>query len=130
MSALPTAANPLLKTDREKGCSEMPAGPGGCRLRELRTELGWTQQQLAEKLNFFAWTHGQGRTAVNADMVAKWERGARGISPRYRALLCQLFNVTAEQLGFTPAPSAAPKKPMRDAESLVAMLDEAANVLD
>jgi transcriptional regulator with XRE-family HTH domain len=108
----------------------MPAGPGGCRLRELRAELGWTQQQLAEKLNFFAWTHGQGRTAVNADMVAKWERGAKGISPRYRALLCRLFGVTAEQLGFAPVPSATPEKPMRDAESLVSMLDDVANVLD
>jgi transcriptional regulator with XRE-family HTH domain len=108
----------------------MPVGSGHPRLRELRTESGWTQQQLAEKLNYFAWTHGQGRTAVNADMVAKWERGAKGISPRYKGLLCQLFAVTAEQLGFTPAPSATPTRPVRDAESLVAMLDDAASLLD
>ncbi|MGH3783882.1 MAG: helix-turn-helix domain-containing protein, partial [Pseudonocardiaceae bacterium] len=81
---------------------------GRPRLRELRTELGWTQQQLADKLNYFAWTHGQGRAAVNADMVAKWERGVTGISPRYRALLCQLFGVTAEQLGLAPAVTSGP----------------------
>jgi transcriptional regulator with XRE-family HTH domain len=108
----------------------MPANTGRPRLRELRTELGWTQQQLADKLNYFAWTHGQGHTAVNADMVAKWERGVKGISPRYKALLCQLFGVTAEQLGFAPAPSTAPSRPVRDAESLVSMLDGAASLLD
>jgi transcriptional regulator with XRE-family HTH domain/tetratricopeptide (TPR) repeat protein len=102
----------------------------GCRLRQLRLEAGWTQQQLADKLNYFAWTHGQGRTAVNADMVAKWERGVKGISPRYRALLCQLFGVTAEQLGIGPAVSPAPSRPARDTESLVAMLDDAASLLD
>ena len=108
----------------------MATDAGRPRLRELRTEAGWTQQQLADKLNYFAWTHGQGRAAVNADMVAKWERGAKGISPRYRALLCQLFGVTADQLGFGPAVSAAPSGAGRDAESLVSMLDDAASLLD
>ncbi|HEY6424031.1 MAG TPA: helix-turn-helix transcriptional regulator, partial [Pseudonocardiaceae bacterium] len=104
--------------------------PGRPRLRELRHEAGWTQQQLADKLNYFAWAHGQGRAAVNADMVAKWERGVKGVSPRYRALLCQLFGVTADQLGFAPAIPAAPGQPVRDAESLVSMLDDAASLLD
>ena len=80
----------------------MPVKTGRPQLRALRTEAGWTQQQLADKLNYFAWTHGQGRAAINADMVAKWERGAKGISPRYRALLCQLFGVTAEQTRTRP----------------------------
>jgi transcriptional regulator with XRE-family HTH domain len=103
---------------------------GGPRLRELRCEAGWTQQQLAEKLAYFAWTRHHQRVAVNADMVAKWERGAKGISPRYRALLCQLFGVTAEQLGIAPAVSAAPGRAVRDPESLVSMLDDAASLLD
>jgi transcriptional regulator with XRE-family HTH domain len=108
----------------------MPVKTGRPRLREQRTESGWTQQQLADKLNYFAWTHGQGRAAINADMVAKWERGVKGISPRYRALLCQLFGVTAEQLGVAPAVTPAPSRPPRDAESLVSMLDDAASLLD
>jgi transcriptional regulator with XRE-family HTH domain len=108
----------------------MPVKTGHPRLRELRTEAGWTQQQLADKLNYFAWTQGQGRTAVNADMVAKWERGAKGISPRYKALLCQLFGLTPEQLGLKPNLLAAPTPPVRDAESLVLMLDVAASLLD
>lgn len=108
----------------------MPVKTGRPRLRELRTEAGWTQQQLADKLNYFAWTQGQGRAAINADMVAKWERGAKGISTRYKALLCQLFGVTPEQLGLRPVPSASPSPPVRDAESLVSMLDDAASLLD
>ncbi|MGH3852879.1 MAG: helix-turn-helix transcriptional regulator [Pseudonocardiaceae bacterium] len=108
----------------------MPVKTGRPRLRELRTESGWTQQQLADKLNYFAWTHGQGRAAINADMLAKWERGVKGISPRYRALLCQLFGVTAEQLGVAPALTSATSRPPRDPESLVSMLDDAASLLD
>lgn len=110
----------------------MTASPtaGHPRLRELRAEVGWTQLQLADKLAQLAWTRGQGHVAVNADMVAKWERGAKGISPRYRALLCQLFGVTADQLGIGPVPSPTPNRPVRDAESLVLMLDGAASLLD
>ena len=107
-----------------------PTTAGRSRLRELRTDLGWTQQQLADKLAQLAWNHGQGHAAVNADMVAKWERGVKGVSPRYRALLCQLFGVTANQLGFGPTVPAAPSRPVRDAESLVSMLDDAASLLD
>jgi hypothetical protein len=81
-------------------------------------------------LAYFAWTRHHQRVAVNADMVAKWERGAKGISPRYRALLCHLFGVTAEQLGIAPTVSAAPGRPVRDPESLVSMLDDAASLLD
>jgi transcriptional regulator with XRE-family HTH domain len=112
------------------GALAVAAKTGRPRLRELRDELGWTQQQLADKLAYVAWTHGHVHAAVNADMVAKWERGAKGISPRYRALLCHLFGVTAEQLGFAPAVSASPNRSARDTESLVAMLDDAASLLD
>jgi hypothetical protein len=63
-------------------------------------------------------------------MVAKWERGVKGVSPRYRALLCQLFGVTADKLGFGPTVSVTSSRPVRDAESLVSMLDNAASLLD
>jgi hypothetical protein len=65
-------------------------------------------------------------------MVAKWERGAKGISPRYRELLCRLFGVTPDQLGLKNVPSAgAQRVPAKvDDQSLVAMLDNAAGLLD
>lgn len=57
----------------------------GPRLRELRTELGWTQQEMAGRLEHLAWMRNGERVGVNADMVVK--RGAKSISHRYRELL-------------------------------------------
>ena len=47
------------------------------RLRELREEHGWTQQEVADQLARLAWLRYQERVGVNADMVAKWERGEK-----------------------------------------------------
>jgi transcriptional regulator with XRE-family HTH domain/predicted negative regulator of RcsB-dependent stress response len=100
------------------------------RLRELRTELGWTQQEMAERIAHLAWMERRERVGVNADMVAKWERGAKGISPRYRELLCRLFGVTPDQLGLKNTPAAGNTRSRIDDQSLVAMLDNAASLLD
>lgn len=102
------------------------------RLREYRLQLGWTQQDMADRIAHLAWMQRREHAGVNADMVAKWERGAKGISPRYRDLLCHLFRVTPDQLGLTSTtPTAdARRLPLADDESLVAMLDNAAHLLD
>jgi hypothetical protein len=65
-------------------------------------------------------------------MVAKWERGVKGVSPRYRELLCRLFGVTPDQLGLKNTPPAATggTRPLADDQSLVAMLDNASGSLD
>ena len=106
---------------------------GRPRLRELRRDLGWTQQEMAERLANLAWMRRREHVAVNADMIAKWERGAKGVSPRYRELLCLLFGVTPDQLGLGPGRGASapvPRPVGADDESLVGMLDNAAAVLD
>ncbi|HEX6403686.1 MAG TPA: helix-turn-helix transcriptional regulator, partial [Pseudonocardiaceae bacterium] len=100
------------------------------RLRELRSELGWTQQEMAERIAHLAWMERRERVGVNADMVAKWERGAKGISPRYRELLCRLSGVTPDQLGLKNTPAAGNTRSRIDDQSLVVMLDKAANLLD
>ena len=102
------------------------------RLRQLRTDLGWTQQQLADRIAHLAWMERRERVGINADMVAKWERGAKGISPRYRELLCRLFGVTPNQLGLKDTPSipADRARPLTDDQSLVTMLDNIAGLLD
>jgi transcriptional regulator with XRE-family HTH domain len=102
------------------------------RLRELRTDLGWTQQELADRIAHLAWMERRERAGINADMVAKWERGVKGISPRYRELLCRLFGVTPAQLGLknTPPVTAERSRSLTDDQSLVAMLDNAAGLLD
>ncbi|HEU0089070.1 MAG TPA: helix-turn-helix transcriptional regulator [Pseudonocardiaceae bacterium] len=46
-----------------------------------------------------AWLRRGERVGVNADMVAKWERGEKCPSPRYRELLCLLYGATPEYLG-------------------------------
>ena len=102
------------------------------RLRELRRELGWTQQEMADRLAHLAWMERREHAGVNADMVAKWERGVKGVSPRYRELLCRLFGVTPDQLGLKNTPPAATGRtgPLADDQSLVAMLDNTAGLLD
>jgi transcriptional regulator with XRE-family HTH domain len=101
-------------------------------LREYRLRLGWTQQEMADRIAHLAWMERRERAGVNADMVAKWERGAKGISPRYRELLCRLFDVTPDQLGLKNVLSVgAERVPAKvDDQSLVAMLDNVAGLLD
>jgi transcriptional regulator with XRE-family HTH domain len=101
------------------------------RLRPLREERGWTQQEVAEQLARLAWLRRHERVGVNADMVAKWERGEKRPSPRYRELLCLLFGADAHTLGIGPA-----RQPMAetgaepDDSSLIATLGGAASLLD
>src|SRR5947209_4660569 len=85
---------------------------------------------MAERIAHLAWMERRERVGVNADMVAKWERGAKGISPRYRELLCRLFGVTPDQLGITNTPAIGATRSRIDDQSLVAMLDNAASLLD
>jgi transcriptional regulator with XRE-family HTH domain len=101
-------------------------------LREYRLQLGWTQQEMADRIAHLAWMERRERAGVNADMVAKWERGVKGISPRYRELLCRLFGVTPDQLGLKNVLSVGAEcVPAKiDDQSLVAMLDNAAGLLD
>ncbi|MGH3276864.1 MAG: helix-turn-helix domain-containing protein, partial [Streptosporangiaceae bacterium] len=73
------------------------------RLKELRDERGWTQQDVADQLARLAWLRRHERVGVNADMVARWERGEKRPSPRYRDLLCLLFGVDAHTLGIGSA---------------------------
>src|SRR5690242_4593239 len=97
------------------GRRRVTSDPNRPRLRQLREERGWTQQDVADQLIRLAWLHNRERVGVNADMVAKWERGAKGVSTRYRDLMCLLFGVDADYLrvkttGSKPrtSPTAAP----------------------
>jgi tetratricopeptide (TPR) repeat protein len=87
---------------------------------------------MADRIAHLAWMERREHAGVNADMVAKWERGVKGVSPRYRELLCRLFGVTPDQLGLKNTPTAATDRTRRltDDQSLVTMLDNAAGLLD
>lgn len=57
------------------------------RLRTAREQRGWSQAALAEQL---------GTTELT---VGRWERGERSPQLFYRSKLCELFGMTAEELG-------------------------------
>src|SRR5437879_3604200 len=66
-------------------------------------------------------------------MVAKWERGVKSPSRRYRELLCLLFAVEANELGIHGAVNGATRQaagPTSEDSSLVAVLSGAASLLD
>ncbi|MGI8448220.1 MAG: helix-turn-helix domain-containing protein [Streptosporangiaceae bacterium] len=101
------------------------------RLRALREEHGWTQQDVADQLARLAWLRRRERVGVNADMIAKWERGEKRPSPRYRDLLCLLFGTDAPTLGIGAATQPAPGAPADPEDSsLIATLGGAASLLD
>lgn len=56
------------------------------RLKELRTERGWTQKMLAEKLN------------VTDDCVFFWEKGRSEPSIQQILEMAELFEVTTDYL--------------------------------
>jgi len=101
------------------------------RLRALREERGWTQQDVADQVSRLAWLRRHERVGINADMVAKWERGEKRPSPRYRELLGFLFETDAHGLGLGgPAPIEAAPHSDADGNSLIEMLGGAASLLD
>ncbi len=59
------------------------------RLRAAREKRGWSQNELAKRLD------------VNELTVGRWERGERSPQLLYRARLCELFGMTAEELGLS-----------------------------
>ena len=64
-----------------------------------REKHGWTQSQLAEKM------------AVGVSTVRSWESGTRFPSLVYRSRLCDVFDMTLEQLGLQDfhEPSSSPE---------------------
>jgi len=104
---------------------------GRPQLRALREERGWTQQEVADQISRLAWLRRREHVGVNADMVAKWERGEKRPSPRYRELLSLLFGADTQTLGLGPAAHPATEgRPEAQDSSLIAMLGGAASLLD
>jgi transcriptional regulator with XRE-family HTH domain len=73
----------------------------GARLRELRTEAGWTQAVLAE------------RAGLEANSIARLERGEREPSWRTVVALVEALGVSVESFLKPPAkrPPAGPGRP-------------------
>src|SRR5947209_448740 len=64
--------------------------PLNSRLHDARSERGWSQQNLADRI---------GTTPVN---ISRWENGSTFPSPYFRQRLCEVFGQTAAELGLVP----------------------------
>jgi transcriptional regulator with XRE-family HTH domain len=67
----------------------------GQKVRQLRTERGWSQEQLAEKLNSLGW-------AVHQTTIAKLEGGARPIRIAEADTLAVAFGLPIEAMWYMP----------------------------
>jgi transcriptional regulator with XRE-family HTH domain len=74
------------------------------RLRLQRRLRGWSQEDVAAGLHRLAAELDEAELGVDATMVSRWERGTRRPRPRYVRLLCNLFELPAEQLGIVEDP--------------------------
>ena len=90
-----------------------------------------TQQQVADQLALLAWVRNEQRVGVNADMVSKWERGAKAVSSMYQELYRALFDVDPEALGFRRAwtPVSQPRAEGAGVPAVLAQLGPAAGQL-
>src|SRR5260370_11986718 len=101
------------------------------KLRALREERGWTQQEVADQVQRMAWLHRHERVGVNADMVSKWERGVKRPTPLYREMLGLVFATDAHRLGIGgPAAAGAKARSETNGNSLITMLAGAASLFD
>ncbi len=69
-------------------------------LRYQRLLRGWSQQDLADELYARCAAAGKPDVGIGPAAVSRWELGQRKPGPLYRKHLCQLFGLTAEQLGW------------------------------
>ncbi|HZS76206.1 MAG TPA: NB-ARC domain-containing protein [Ktedonobacteraceae bacterium] len=69
-------------------------------LRRARQERGWSQRVVADRIG-----------APQDTMITRWERGNAIPSPYYIERLCQLFGMSATELGLLPQESAVEAAP-------------------
>src|SRR5437660_5546754 len=67
--------------------------PLNSRLHDARSERGWSQQNLADRI---------GTTPVN---ISRWENGSTFPTPYFRQRLCEVFDKTLAELGLLPPPA-------------------------
>src|SRR2546428_4397715 len=58
------------------------------RLKRARQQHGWSQEALAERIG------------AHEKNVSKWERGISSPGPYFQEKLCELFGMSAVELGF------------------------------
>jgi transcriptional regulator with XRE-family HTH domain len=69
-------------------------------LKYQRLLRGWSQQDVVDELYKMCAASGRPDVGISTGRVGEWERGQHKPSPLYRKHLCQLFGLTAAELGF------------------------------
>jgi len=85
-------------------------------LRRHRLARCWSQQEVADRLLRIAAAGGQRGLLCTADQVGRWERGTRHPRFPYTMLLCDLYQVSAEQLGLIDDAVVVPSGRIDDVE--------------
>ena len=94
----------------------------GQKVRQLRIERGWTQEQLAEKLNGLGWT-------MHQTTVAKLEAGARPIRIAEADALALAFGLPIEAMWYLPVAGepwsmAAMRDRLKDIDKFIDVLED------
>ncbi len=70
------------------------------RLREERLRRGWSEQDLADRIQQWEYEHGDGHDLpVDRNYVHRWETGKRGVSAFYAVRLEGVFGRSRLELG-------------------------------
>ncbi|MBO0687371.1 MAG: helix-turn-helix transcriptional regulator [Candidatus Dormibacteraeota bacterium] len=88
----------------QRDVTEVRSGQGS-RLRRERELRGWSQAELARRLG-----------ASDRAVVGRWERGEAEVSPHFRARLCELFGLNAEELGLLDDLSGEVERELRQSQ--------------
>jgi len=68
-------------------------------LRSQRQLRGWSLQHVVDQVCKLC-EDEERIPGLTADMVGKWERGEKKPSPYYQTKLCELYQTSADRLGF------------------------------
>jgi transcriptional regulator with XRE-family HTH domain len=79
------------------------------KLRRQRELCGWSQADVEKELGDLAARNGE--MGPDRNSFGRWERGVHRPQPRNIRLLCQLFELPAEELGLIPETEPAPSPP-------------------
>jgi transcriptional regulator with XRE-family HTH domain len=69
-------------------------------LKYQRLLRSWSQTELAKHIYNLCLRDGHKHVGVNEDLISRWEHGKHRPSLLYRKQLCEIFGMTALQLGF------------------------------
>ena len=69
-------------------------------LEVWRLAHGWTRAEVIERVRRLYAERGLPAPPVNEQMLCRWEHGARSPSAEYEHMLCRVYDITREQLGY------------------------------